>query len=144
LRRICVDSIQLKKNPKFYNPIAGAYAYKNLLNAAGSIALGTDFPVENISTLATFYAATQRKDIGGKLANAFLPNQALTAKQALLGMTLWAARSNFEERRKGSLEVGKLADFIEIDTDIITALPNQIQKAKIVKTYINGDLVWRK
>ena len=94
--------------------------------------------------MATFFAATQRKDIGGKLVNAFLPNQALTTKQALLGMTLWAARANFEDRRKGSLEVGKLADFIEIDTDIITALPNQIQKAKIVKTYINGDLVWRK
>ena len=59
-------------------------------------------------------------------------------------MTLWAARSNFEDRRKGSLEVGKLADFIEIDTDIITALPLQLQKAKIVKTYINGDLVWQK
>ncbi len=144
LERICVDSNNLKKNPKFYNPIAGAYAYKNLLNAAGSIALGTDFPVENISTLATFYAATQRKDIGGKLATAFLPKQALSTKQALLGMTLWAARANFEERRKGSLEVGKLADFIEIDTDIITALPAEIQKAKIVKTYINGDLVWRK
>lgn len=144
LERICVDSNNLKKNPKFYNPIAGAYAYKNLLNAAGSIALGTDFPVEQISTLATFYAATQRRDIGGKLVNSFLPKQALTPKQTLLGMTLWAARSNFEDRRKGSLEVGKLADFIEIDTDIITALPQQLQKAKIVKTYINGDLVWQK
>ncbi len=144
LERICVDSNNLKKNPKFYNPIAGAYAYKNLLNAAGSIALGTDFPVEQISTLATFYAATQRRDIGGKLVNSFLPKQALTPKQTLLGMTLWAARSNFEDRRKGSLEVGKLADFIEIDTDIITALPLQLQKAKIVKTYINGDLVWQK
>ena len=144
MERICVDSNNLKKNPKFYNPIAGAYAYKNLLNAAGSIALGTDFPVEQISTLATFYAATQRRDIGGKLVNSFLPKQALTPKQTLLGMTLWAARSNFEDRRKGSLEVGKLADFIEIDTDIITALPQQLQKAKIVKTYINGDLVWQK
>lgn len=144
MSRICVDSAELKKHPKMYNPIAGAYAYKSLLNAAGTISLGTDFPVEQISTLATFYASTQRMDIEGKLKSPFLPKQALTPKQALLGMTLWAARANFEDRRKGSIETGKMADFIEIDTDIIAALPDQLKKAKITTTYINGERVWKR
>ena len=108
------------------------------------MALGTDFPVENISTMATFFAATQRKDIGGQLKTPFIPSQALSRKETLLGMTLWAAYANFEESLKGSLQVGKFADFIEIDTDLLEAEPNVLQKAKILKTYINGQLVWEK
>ncbi len=142
LSRICVDSALLKQNRNLYNPISGAYAYKTLLKQSNILALGTDFPVENISTLATFYAATQRKDIGGQLKTPFIPSQALTRKETLLGMTLWAAYSNFEETLKGSIQVGKFADFIEIDTDLLEAEPNVLQKAKILKTYINGQLVW--
>jgi hypothetical protein len=93
--------------------------------------------------MATFFAATQRKDIGGQLKTPFIPSQALSRKETLLGMTLWAAYANFEESLKGSLQVGKFADFIEIDTDLLEAEPNVLQKAKILKTYINGQLVWK-
>jgi len=141
LNRLCFDTA-ISKLPNKSNPITGAYAYKHLLKHSSVLALGTDFPVENISTLATFYSATQRKDIAGNLKEAFLPKQALSRKEALLGMTLWAAYSNFEEPLKGSLEKGKFADFIEIDTDIMEADPMLLQKAKITKTYINGKLVW--
>lgn len=141
LSRLCLDTT-ISKLPNKSNPIAGAYAYKNLLKNASILALGTDFPVENISTLATFYSATLRKDIAGTLKEAFLSKQALSRKEALLGMTLWAAYSNFEETLKGSLEKGKFADFIEIDTDIMEAEPLALQKAKITRTYINGKLVW--
>ncbi len=141
LNRLCFDTVPQKFFPK-NSPIHGAYAYKNLLSASKILALGTDFPVESISTLATFYAATQRKDISGSLKEAFIPKQAISRKEALLGMTLWAAFSNFEDHIKGSLEKGKFADFIEIDTDLLEAEPAAIQKSKVKKTYIQGKLVW--
>lgn len=142
LSRLCIDTAQSKRNKNINNPMTGAYAYKNLIKYSKILALGTDFPVENISTLATFYAATQRKDIEGQLKTSFIPSQALSRKETLLGMTLWAAYANFEESLKGSLQVGKFADFIEMNTDILEAEPNILQKAKILKTYINGQLVW--
>ncbi len=141
LNRLCFDTTSVKKSIHG-NPITGVYGYKNLLNNAKILALGTDFPVENISTLATFYAATQRKDIAGTLKVPFLPKQAISRKEALLGMTLWAAYSNFEDHIKGSLETGKFADFVELDSDLLEAEPIVLQKAKILKTYINGQLVW--
>lgn len=141
LNRLCFDTLPHKFFPK-NSPIHGAYAYKNLLSYSKILALGTDFPVENISTLATFYSATQRKDISGTLKDAFLPKQAISRKDALLGMTLWAAYSNFEDHIKGSIETGKFADFIEIDTDLLEAEPIAIQKSKIKQTYIQGKLVW--
>lgn len=142
--RLCIDTAQNKESKNRYNPMIGAYAYKNLLKNSKIVALGTDFPVENISTLATFYASTQRMDISGQLKTPFIPSQALSRKETLLGMTLWAAYANFEESLKGSLQTGKFADFIEIDTDLVEAEPNVLQKAKILKTYINGQLVWEK
>jgi predicted amidohydrolase YtcJ len=120
----------------------GGYAYQNLLSQAKVIALGTDFPVEGISPMNTFYAATQRMDAAGKLERPFIGEQALSRKQALWGMTLWAAYSNFDETRTGSLEPSKMADFIVMDTDLMTVEPNRIPKAKVWHTYIGGQVVF--
>ena len=138
LSRICASNPTQK-----YNPVFGAYAYKDLLKFAPYVALGTDFPVENISSLATFYSATRRKDLEGNLKEPFLPAQALSPLQTLYGMTIWAAQANFEETLKGSISTGKYADFIEINTDIITCSDAQFKKAKITRTYIGGQLVWK-
>lgn len=118
--------------------MAGAYAYKSMLKYSGMIALGTDFPVEDISPLKTFYSATLRMDMAGKLKSPFLPDQALTPMQALAGMTIWAAYANNEEAEKGSLEPGKLADFVVLNCDLLTATPKQLKKAKVFATYIDG------
>ena len=120
----------------------GGYAYQNLLRQSKIIALGTDFPVEGISPIHTFYSATQRMDAGGKLEKPFIGEQALSRKQALWGMTLWAAYANFDETRTGSLETGKLADFVVLNTDIITAEPSKILKTKVKATYLNGENVY--
>jgi len=88
--------------------VKGAYAYNQLLNQNGMIALGTDFPVEDINPLNTFYAAVARKDGSGFPEGGYQIENALTREEALKGMTIWAAISNFEENEKGSLEVGKL------------------------------------
>ncbi|RYG31316.1 MAG: amidohydrolase, partial [Chitinophagaceae bacterium] len=92
--------------------VKGAYAFKDLLKQNGWIPLGTDFPVEDISTFKTFYAAVIRKDAKGWPASGYQPENALSREEALRGMTIWAAKSNFEEREKGSLEKNKFADFI--------------------------------
>ena len=120
----------------------GGYAYQNLLRQSKIIALGTDFPVEGISPIHTFYSATQRMDAGGILEKPFIGEQALTRKQALWGMTLWAAYANFDETRTGSLEMGKLADFVVLNTDIMTAEPSKILKSKVKATYLGGAAVY--
>ena len=120
----------------------GGYAYQNLLRQSKIIALGTDFPVEGISPIHTFYSATQRMDAGGVLEKPFIGEQALSRKQALWGMTLWAAYANFDETRTGSLETGKLADFVVLNTDIMTAEPSKILKSKVKATYLGGEAVY--
>lgn len=119
-----------------------AYAYKQLLKQNGWIPLGTDFPVENISPILTFYAATVRADAKGFPQGGFQMENALTPEEALKGMTIWAAKANFEEKEKGSLEVGKLADFVILDTDILKSSPQNILKTKVLKTYLNGEKVY--
>lgn len=119
----------------------GAYAYKDLLIMNKMIALGTDFPVEEMNPFATFYSAVFRQDIDGKLEQAFLPNQALTRKQALLGMTYWAAYANREDRYKGSIEEGKVADFIVLNQDLMTIEQTKFHKLKVKRTFVNGECV---
>jgi len=122
--------------------LKSAYAYKQLLKQNGWIPLGTDFPVENISPLLTFYAATVREDAKGFPKGGFQMENALTPEEALRGMTIWAAKANFEEEEKGSLENGKLADFVMLDHDILKSTPQDILKTKVLKTYLNGEKVY--
>lgn len=121
--------------------IHGAYAYNDLLKEYGKVALGTDFPIENVSPLYTFYAATIRKDLKGYPAEGYQTNNALSRENALKGMTIWNAYGNFEETEKGSIEVGKLADFIILENDIMTVEGNKIPHTKVKNTYVNGERV---
>jgi predicted amidohydrolase YtcJ len=119
----------------------GAYAYKDLLKASGLVALGTDFPVEDISPFKTFYAAVVRKDAKGFPDKGYQMENALTREETIRGMTIWAAYSNFEEKEKGSLEKNKFADFIILDTDLMKCEPNSILSTKVLATYLNGERV---
>jgi predicted amidohydrolase YtcJ len=116
----------------------GAYAYKVLLNTYGKIALGTDFPVEKVSPLLTFYAAVARKDLNNFPENGFQMENALTRKETLKGMTIWAAYSNFEEKEKGSIEVGKMADFIVLNKNIMEIEAEKIPNINVEETYVGG------
>jgi hypothetical protein len=122
----------------------GAYAYKQLLKQNGWIPLGTDFPVEDISPFKTFYAAVVRQDAKGFPANGFQTENALSKEESLRGMTIWAAKASFEEKEKGSLENGKAADFIMLDTDLLKCDNAAILKATVLQTYINGEKVFTK
>ncbi len=122
----------------------GAYAYQQLLKQNGWIPLGTDFPVEDISPFKTFFAAVIRKDAKGYPNGGYQMDNALSREEALRGMTIWAARSNFEEKEKGSLEKGKLADFIIVDTDLMKAEPMALYTAKVLYTFVGGEKVHEK
>ena len=122
--------------------LKGAYAYKELLDQNGWVPLGTDFPVEDISPFKTFYAAVARQDAKGFPAKGFHVENALTRIQALKGMTIWAAKSNFEENEKGSIEAGKFADFIILDHDIMKTDIKEVLNTKVIATYINGEKVF--
>lgn len=119
-----------------------AYAYNDLLQKAGIIALGTDFPIENISVLETFYAAVSRKDKSGQPIDGFQIENALSREDALMGITYWAAFSNFEDQERGSLEAGKNADFVMLSKDIMKIDEAEILKTFVLNTYLNGELVF--
>jgi len=131
------------------NRLARAYAYQELKQQLGMTALGTDFPVEDISPIIedispikTFYAAVVRKDVEGTPAEGFQMENALSREDALRGMTIWAAISNFEEIKKGTIEVGKFADFVMLDQDLIQVKAERILDTKVLMTVINGEIVF--
>ena len=119
----------------------GAYAYKQLLEQNNWLPLGTDFPVEEINPFKTFLAAVVRKDAKGYPAEGFQMENALTREQTIRGMTIWAAKANRMEKEIGSLEVGKKADFIMLDKDLMKVSADSILKVKVIKTFINGERV---
>jgi len=121
--------------------IQGAYAFKKLLDQAGMVALGTDFPVEEVSPFYTFYAAVARKDLQNYPEGGYKMDQALTREETLKGMTVWAAYANFEEKEKGSIEAGKFADFIILDKNIMEVNEDEIPNIKVLQTYVNGEKV---
>ncbi|WP_445722293.1 amidohydrolase [Flavobacterium sp.] len=121
--------------------IKNAYAYKKMLDKAGLIALGTDFPIEEVNPMYTFYAAVARKDLHNYPENGFQMENALTREETLKGMTIWAAYSDFEENEKGSLEVGKWADFTIFSEDLMTMDIEKVPYVLPTQVYIKGKKV---
>jgi predicted amidohydrolase YtcJ len=119
-----------------------AYAYNDLLKAAGMLALGTDFPVENINPMYTFYAAVARKDLKGLPEGGFQMENALSRENTLRGMTIWGAYANFEEDEKGSIEAEKFADFVILDNDIMKCEIKKVPETKVIYTFVNGEKVY--
>ena len=120
------------------NRIAFAYAYRSLLAQNEWLANGSDFPVESLNPVFGFYAAVARKDLKGYPKDGFRKEEALNRIQALKAMTIWAAKACFEEKEKGSLEPGKIADFVILDRDIMTAGEDSIPGTKVLGTYVGG------
>jgi predicted amidohydrolase YtcJ len=121
-----------------------AYRYRELLAQNGWIPNGSDFPVESINPVLGFYAAVARKDVQGWPGEGFQPDNALTREQALRAMTLWAARANFEERGRGSLETGKWADLVLLDRDLMAAPEAELPGARVLATFVAGEQVFEK
>ena len=121
----------------------GAYAYQQLLQQNSWLPLGTDFPVEDISPFKTFFAAVVRQDSKGFPKDGFQKTNALTREQTLRGMTIWAAKANFLEKETGSLELGKNADFILLNKDIMKVNESDLLNTTVHGTWINGKPVFQ-
>jgi predicted amidohydrolase YtcJ len=118
--------------------VKGAYAFKDLLDKAGLVALGTDFPVEQVSPFLTFYAAVARQDLEQYPEGGFQMENALSREETLKGMTIWAAYSNFEEDEKGSIEPGKFADFVVLSDDLMTIPSEEIPNVTAEQVFLGG------
>jgi len=121
--------------------LKGGYAFKQLLDENGWLPLGTDFPVEEINPFKTFLAAVARQDSKGFPGGGFQMENALTREQTIRGMTIWAAKANRMEKQVGSLEVGKKADFIILDKNLMIVPSDSILQIKVKRTYLNGERV---
>lgn len=122
--------------------IKTAYIYKDLLMQNGWLPNGSDFPIEHINPLYGFYAGVARKNLEGYPPNGFQMENALTREQALRAMTIWAAKAAFEEEQKGSLEVGKIADFVVLNQDVMNIPEDRILNIKVEQTFVAGKIVY--
>ena len=123
--------------------IRGAYAWQKLLDAGARLALGSDFPVEAVDPMLGLYAAVARQDAAGQPAGGWMPDQRLSAAEALRGFTLDAAYAGFAEHEVGSLAPGKRADFVVLSDDVLKAAPPQIRRTRVLATYVDGAPVYR-
>jgi predicted amidohydrolase YtcJ len=118
----------------------GAYAWRSLLDKGVRINNGTDAPVESVNPFECLYASVSRKRIGSD--EAFFPEQAMSREEALYSYTMANAYAAFEENEKGSIQKGKMADFVLLDKDIMRCLEQEIPKIKVIKTYIGGKCLY--
>lgn len=120
-----------------------AYAFKDLLRQYGKVALGSDFPVEHFNPLYGFHAAVARVDKNNLPEGGFQLQNALTREEALRGMTIWAAYACFQEKKRGSIEKGKDADFVILAEDIMTADTEKLRNIKTIRTVVAGETVYK-
>ncbi|EAU91349.2 amidohydrolase [Coprinopsis cinerea okayama7 len=123
------------------------YAFRSIIDSGARITLGSDFPVEAINPLSGFYAAITRLSLEGTSPHGpqgWFPEERLTREEALRGMTIDPAYASFTESELGSLEVGKLADFVVLSADIMSIPENEIMATKVLATAIDGDVVYGK
>ncbi|MEM8993301.1 MAG: amidohydrolase [Acidobacteriota bacterium] len=119
---------------------SGAYMWRDLIDSGAVVVNGTDAPVEDLDPIANFDAAVTRRMANGE---AFYPEQAMTRMEALRAMTIDAAWSVFQADEIGSLEVGKMADAVVLDRDILEIPDGEIGDAKVMMTVLGGEIVYR-
>ena len=124
--------------------VDGAYVWQKLLQSGAKVINGTDAPVEPISALASFYSSVSRKTLSGTPENGYEADQRMTRQQALVSYTLDAAYGAFEEDIKGSIEVGKLADFSIFDKDIMTVDEKEILNTNVAMTIVGGQVMFER
>ncbi len=120
----------------------GAYAWQSFLKSGAIICGGSDAPIERGEPMIEFYAAVGRKSIRGESTEGWHPEQAVSREQALKMFTIWPAYAAFEEKEKGSIEVGKLADFTVLSADILKIPEAEILQMRCIMNIIGGEIVF--
>jgi predicted amidohydrolase YtcJ len=118
------------------------YAFRTLLDHKVRLAFGTDWPVAPLNPILGLYAAVTRATLDGKNPNGWFPDQKLTMAEAVEAYTMGSAYAEFQEKEKGSITSGKLADFVILSDDIFRVDPTTIRDVKVLKTFVGGKLIW--
>ncbi|MEZ0484681.1 amidohydrolase [Fibrella aquatica] len=121
----------------------GAYAFNDLMKQNGYITFGSDFPVEYVNPLFGFHSAVARQDAKNFPKGGYQPENAVSRKDALLAMTRWAAYACFEDSLRGSIAPGKQADFVILESDIMTAPNEKLRDVKVRQTWVGGERLFK-
>jgi predicted amidohydrolase YtcJ len=122
--------------------LKGTYAFRSLLDAGANLAFGTDWFVAPLNPMFGIYAAATRRTLDDKNPNGWLPEQKITVEEAVRAYTYGSAYAEFQENAKGTLTAGKLADFVILSDDIFTMNPNEIRRVQVLKTIMDGRVVF--
>ncbi len=122
----------------------GAYVWRKLVDSGAIMMNGTDAPVEPVNPIASFYSLVTRQTLKGEPEGGFEPDQKLSREEALISYTLAAAYGAFEEDQKGSLEVGKWADFTVLDRDIMKVPDAELLQTTVLMTVVGGEVIFEK
>jgi len=139
-----IDDGRFADKPLGKDRASRTYAFKSLLDAKATLAFGSDWFVAPPTPLEGIYAAVTRRTLDDKNPNGWFPEQKITVEDALRAYTVNGAFASFEEKEKGSIEVGKLADLVVIDRDLTTIPPEQIRDAHIALTLLGGKIVFER
>ncbi len=118
------------------------YAFRTFLNHGVRLAFGTDWDVAPLNPMLTLYAAVTRATLDGKNPGGWFPEQKLTVAEAVEAYTMGSAFAEFQEKEKGSITPGKLADMVLLSDDIFSIDPAKIRDVKVLKTIVGGKIVW--
>ena len=122
--------------------LAGAYAWRKLLDSGARLALGSDFPVEQVDPRLGLYAAATRQDLDGQPPGGWLADQKLTAVEALRGFTADAAYASFDEAHVGQLRTGMRADFLIVEDDPLAMPVGRLHALRLRSTWVDGSPVY--
>lgn len=123
--------------------LKGTYAFRSLLDSGVKLAFGTDWPVALLDPMMTIYAAVTRRTLDDKNPNGWIPEQKITVEETVRAYTIGSAYAEFQENVKGTISVGKLADFVMLSEDIFSINPNEIPKVKVLLTVVDGKIVYQ-
>jgi predicted amidohydrolase YtcJ len=126
------------------NRAKGTYAFRSLLDAGATLAFGSDWFVAPMEPLMGIYAAVTRRTLDGKRPQGWIPEQKITVAEAVRAYTMGSAYASGDERLKGSIETGKLADLVVLSADIFKIDPVEIEKAKVVMTIFDGKVIYER
>src|SRR5712691_8693694 len=118
------------------------YAFRSLLDSGATLAFGTDWTVAPLDPMLSLYAAVTRRTLDGKNPNGWIPEQKISVEEAVRAYTIGSAYAEFQEKEKGTIVPGKLADIVILSRDIFKIDPKEIEKAKVVLTIMNGRVVY--
>lgn len=124
--------------------LAGAYAWRSMLQNGSRLAFGSDFPVESPDPWAGWAASFTRQDATGQPFGGWRPEEAVTREQGWAGFTTGAAYAGFAEDKIGRIAIGMRADFLILDRDPLLASPSDLRATKVIETWVGGDRVWQR